>query len=125
MPLSAYDASAALFVRGLRSVKTVLEKAEAHAAANKLDPRELLDARLASDMHGLAIQVHWAAEGAKLAIARLLDNASTPASAEAKSFAELQERIDAAIASLEAVGRDAVEAAISRTVSIDHRDKTF
>jgi hypothetical protein len=54
-----------------------------------LDPRELLDARLATDMHGLAIQVHWAAEGAKLAIARLLDGASAPPSAEGESFAEL------------------------------------
>jgi uncharacterized protein len=125
MPLSAYDASVALFVRGLRSVKTLLKKAEAHAAASGLEPRELLDAQLAGDMNGLAFQAHWAAEGAKLAIARLLDRASAPASAEGKSFAELEERIDATIASLEAVGRDALEAGISRTVSIDHRGKVF
>jgi hypothetical protein len=126
MPLSAYDASVALLVRGLRSVKTLLKKAEAHAAANNLDLRELLDARLAGDMYSLATQVYWAAEGAKLAIARLLDEKPAPpsASAEGESFAQLEERIDAAIAALEAVGRDALEAGIARTVALDHRGKT-
>jgi len=125
MPLSAYDASVALFVRGLRSVKTLLKKAEAHAAAGNLEARELLDARLANDMQGLVAQVHWAAEGGRLAIARLLGDTSAPAPApEATSFAELDARVDAAIAALEAVPREAVEAATSRTVSLEHRGKT-
>jgi hypothetical protein len=124
MPLPAYDASVALFVRALRSVKTLLNKAQAHAAARALDPRELLDAQLAGDMNGFAIQVHWAAEGAKLAVARLLDTASAPAPAQASSFAELEERVDATIAALEAVGPDALEAGLSRTISIEHRGQT-
>jgi len=124
MPLSAYDASVGLFLRGLRSVKGLLKKAEAHAAAGNLDPRELLEARLAGDMHGLAVQAHWAAEGGRLAIARLLGDASAPPPAEGKSFAELEARVDAAIAALEAVPRDAIEAAMSRTVAFDHRGKT-
>jgi hypothetical protein len=125
MPLSSYDASVGLFVRGLQSVKTLLKKAEAHAAASGLDARELLDAQLAGDMHGLAVQVHWAAEGAKLAIARLLAAASAPPSAEGKSFAELAQRIDATLGWLEAVSRDALEAGIAQPVSLDHRGKTF
>src|SRR5438045_2456370 len=98
MPLSAYDASVALFVRALRSVKTLLNKAQAHAAARALDPRELLDAQLSGDMNGFGTQVYWAAEGARLALARLLDNASPPPPAQASSFAELEERVDATIA---------------------------
>jgi|KBSMisStandDraft_5_1062788.scaffolds.fasta_scaffold745376_2 hypothetical protein len=124
MPLSAYDASVTLFLRGLRSVKTLLQKAQAHAAASHLDPRALLDARLAGDMNGLATQAHWAAEGGRLAIARLLGETAAPPAPESKSFAELEARVDAAIAALEAVPRDAVEAAMSRTVALDHRGKT-
>jgi len=47
MPLNAHDASVAVFVRGLTSLKTLLTKGEAHASATEIDPRELLDAQLA------------------------------------------------------------------------------
>ena len=94
MSLNVYDASAGLFVRGLTNLKTQLTKAEAHAAANGSGEAALLDAKLAAeggvggvasdaprDLHTytLAAQVHWAAEGAKLAIARLLGAAPVPA----------------------------------------------
>lgn len=124
MPLSTYDGSVALFVRGLRNVKSLVKKAEAHATANALAPRALLDARLAGDMQGLGAQLHWATEGARLAVARLLGDASAPPSPEGQTFEEIGARLDAAIAWLEAVPRDALEPAMSRTISMDHRGKT-
>src|SRR6476469_3385827 len=105
MSLNAYDLSAGVFVRGLTNLKAELTKAEAHAAAAGIDEAALLDARLASDashprdLHGytLAAQVHWAAEGARLAIAQLLGAQRVPAASDAKSFADLQKRLDATL----------------------------
>lgn len=124
MPLDARDASLAVFVRGLTSLKTLLTKAEKHASANGVDAAELITARLAPDMYDLAVQVHWAAEGARLAVDRLIGATTAPPSGqpdEAKTFAELHHRIDATVAYLTAVGPKELEAGLARTIEIDHR----
>src|SRR3954464_14115967 len=112
MSLSAYDQSAGLFVRGLMNLKAQLAKAEEHAAAGRIGEARLLNATLSTqdgaataapaDLHRytLAAQVHWAAEGAKLAIARLLGDQRPPAANDAASFADLHQRLDAAVAYL-------------------------
>jgi hypothetical protein len=76
--MKAVDLSAGVFVRGLASLKALLTKSEAHALAHGIDPGSLLTARLADDMYDLAAQVHWAGEGTKLAVDRLLGIPSTP-----------------------------------------------
>src|SRR5690349_18932638 len=110
MSLNAYDLSAGVFVRGLTNLKTQLTKAADHAAASGSGEAALLDARLATEglvrgvashapadvhMYTLAAQVHWAAEGARLAIAQLLGAPRVPAANDAKSFADLHQRLDA------------------------------
>jgi hypothetical protein len=113
MPLNAYELSAGVFVRGLTNLKMQLTKAEAHAAARGSGEAALLGAQLAEEVRGvagdtqndlhmytLAAQVHWAAEGAKLAIVRLLGAPPVPAANDAKSFADLHRRLDATIAYL-------------------------
>jgi uncharacterized protein len=86
-------------------------------------PRLIHDARgrvrvVASDapndlhLYTLAAHVHWAAEGAKLAIARLLD---------ATSFADLHQRLDAAIAYLREIAPSDLEAGLDRAIVIEHR----
>jgi hypothetical protein len=136
MSLNAYDPSAGVFVRGLTNLKTLLAKAEAHAAASGSGEAALLDAQLAAegnvrgvasdprDLHKytLAAQVHWAAEGAKLAVARLLGApAVPPAPNDAKSFADLLQRLDATIASLREIAPSELKAGLSRTIVIEHR----
>jgi hypothetical protein len=125
--MKAIDLSVGMFVRGLGNLKTMLDKAEAHASANGMDPRALLGAQLAGDMNDLAFQVHWASEGAKLAVQRLLGSASPPAAGDAQSFAELKLRIDATIAELGTVDAGALEAGLARTIELPHRggSKTF
>lgn len=87
--IKTFDLSAGMFVRGLTNLKGMLAKGETHASAGGVDPAALLGARLAGDMFNLAAQAHWASEGAKLALQRLLGVTSTPSADEAKSFAEL------------------------------------
>jgi uncharacterized protein len=121
MPVNAHDVSVGLFVRGLVNLKSVLSKAEAHAAVSGMNPLELIDAQLAPDMFKLGVQVHWAAEGAKLAAARLLGAAAVPASGEARSFAELQQHIATTLAHLRAIAPEDLEAGLARSIEIEHR----
>jgi hypothetical protein len=73
-------------------------------------------------MYNLAVQVHWAAEGARMAVDRLTCAAGAPGAAdEAKTFAELRRRVDAALAHLGAVPSEAIEAGLARTIEIAHR----
>ena len=136
MSLNVYDLSAGVFVRGLINLKTQLAKAEEHAAASGSGEAALLDARLAADglvrgvaspapadlhMYTLAAHVHWAAEGAKLAIAHLLGAPAVPAANEAKSFADLYQRLDATIAYLREMAPSDLEAGLDRVIVIEHR----
>lgn len=119
--MKAFDLSVGVFVRGLSSLKVLLTKGEAHASSRGMDPGSLLNAQLADDMYSLAVQVHWAGEGAKIAVHRLLGVAPTPLAEEAKSFAELHERIDATIAYLGTVDPEALEVGLERTIELPHR----
>ncbi|MFY1824520.1 DUF1993 family protein [Myxococcus fulvus] len=136
MSLNSHELSAGVFVRGLANLKTLLTKAEAHAAASGGGDAALLDARLAREgpmfdvtsaapgdlhMYTLAAQVHWAAEGARLAIARLLGESRMPAANDARSFAELHQRLDATMAYLRDLSPSDLEAGLEREVVIEHR----
>jgi uncharacterized protein len=119
--MNAHDASVALFVRGLGSLKVLLTKGEAHATASKLDPLELLHTELAPGMYDLLTQAHWAAEGARIAVARLTGASATPSADAPKSFADLHRRIDAVVAELGAAKREDLERGLERTIEIEHR----
>jgi hypothetical protein len=114
----------------------MLTKAEAHAAASGSGDAALLAAQLAGDgrergvashapadvhMFTLAAHVHWAAEGAKLAVAHLLGAPTVPTPHEATSFAELHERLEATIAYLREIALSELEAGLDRTIVIEHR----
>ena len=56
MTISMYQASVPVFARGLASLKTILTKGAAHAAAKKIDETVFLTARLYPDMLPFARQ---------------------------------------------------------------------
>ena len=134
MSLNSYDVSAGLFIRGLTNLKTQLTKAQEHAISNGKDEAILLEAQLATfghtpsvgyapndlHMYTLAAQVHWAAEGAKLAISNLLGVQLTPATNVAKSFADLHQHIDTAIAYFQDIAPSDLESGLDRTITIKH-----
>src|SRR5688500_10751123 len=71
MKLSMHQAGAARFAAMLRNLSAILDKAEAHAAARKIDPAALTGFRLYPDMFALTRQVQIACDTAKGAVARL------------------------------------------------------
>jgi len=113
--LQAFDVSAGVFVRGLTNLKKLLTKGEVHGTK--------VTACLVDGMQDLAAQVHWASEGSKLAVDRVLGVSQAPASAPSgsTSFTELHASIDGAIAYLEAIAPAALEAALDRTIELPMR----
>ena len=71
MAISMYQASAPRFANMLKNLSAILEKAQAHAEATKIDPAVLLESRLYPDMLPLVRQVQIASDNAKGAVARL------------------------------------------------------
>jgi uncharacterized protein len=133
---NAYDLSVGPFVRGLTNLKTQLKKAEEHTAASGIGEAALLNASLAAqgpvsgavnaagaDLHlyTLAAHTHWASEGAMLAIAKLLGAPRVPAQNDAKSLADLHQRLDATIAFLRETSPSDLEAGLDREIVIEHR----
>jgi len=71
MSLSMYQASIPVLTKILANLASILEKAEAHAANQKIDPAVFIQARLYPDMYPLARQVQIATDVAKGCAARL------------------------------------------------------
>ena len=100
MTLSMYSASIPAFQQILTALLEVLDKAEAHAAARKIEPSVLLGTRLTPDMFPLSRQVQIACDFAKGTAARL-SGADNPSIADTeKTFPELKERINKTLAFL-------------------------
>lgn len=93
MALSMYEASVPVFTQMLVALQGVLDKAEAHATARKIDPAVFLQARLFPDMFPLLRQVQVAADFAKGCGARLA-GAEVPSYVDDETtFAGLRARI--------------------------------
>ena len=98
MTISMYQASVPVFQKMLGNLKTILQKAEAHAVAKKIDPTVFLNARLAPDMFALTRQVQIAADVAKGACSRLAGVEIPAYEDKEASFADLYVRIDKTLA---------------------------
>nr|WP_295659455.1 DUF1993 domain-containing protein [Polymorphobacter sp.] len=116
MTLSMYQASVPVFVRQFASLTAILNKAEASAAERGIDPAQLLEARLAPDMHPLTRQVQIASDSAKGCVARLA-GIEMPSFADTETtFAELKERIAKTVAFVESVTADQIDGSEERTI---------
>lgn len=93
MSLSMHQAAAPVFIQVLGALSKVLDKAQAHAVARKIDPAVLIAARLAPDMFPLAKQVQIACDFAKGAMARLAGEEVPSWPDGEKTFDDLKERI--------------------------------
>ena len=71
MKISMYQASAPRFANMLRNLSVLLDKAQAHCEARKIDPAVMGGMRLIADMFPLSRQVQIACDTAKGAMARL------------------------------------------------------
>ena len=71
MSISLYDVSIPVFALSLTNLAAILDKAESHGEAKKVDPKVIPQARLIVDMLPLSAQIQIACDTAKGAAARL------------------------------------------------------
>lgn len=93
MTISMYKASVPLFQQLLLCLSAVLDKAAAYAAAKKIEPAVLLNARLYPDMFPLTRQIQIASDFAKGSVARLAGQEPPKYEDNETSFDDLKARI--------------------------------
>jgi hypothetical protein len=118
MSISPYDFSIPPLSRGLTNMSALLDKAAAHAAAKKIDPQVLVQARLFPDMHPLVRQVQIACDTAKGAAARLAAIDVPKHEDTETTFDELRQRISKTLDFLKTVTADQLSGAEERTIEI-------
>lgn len=116
MGLSMHAASVPVFKQMLGSLDGLLSRAEAHAAARKIDPGALLQARLFPDMFPLVRQVQVACDFAKSVPARLA-GVEVPAYDDTEqTFPELRARIARTLAFIDALDAAAFDGSQQREI---------
>jgi hypothetical protein len=124
MKLDMHQATVAPCTRALSSLAEILGKAEAYAAARKIDPAVLLNTRLYPDMLPLTMQIVIAGDIARGGAARLA-GAPVPAfEAGTGTFADLIDGVRRSVAYLGTLQPANFEGAEDRTVSWSTRSST-
>ena len=118
MTLSMYQASVPAMLHTLSALSAILDKAEAHCAAKKIDPAVMLGARLYPDMFTMTRQVQIVCDFAKGASARLagMDVPSWPDN-EA-TFADVKARIAKTTGFVKAIKPASIDGSEGRDISL-------
>ena len=118
MPISMYQASVPVFVRGLTTMTQLLRKGEAHVSETGADPASYVEARLAPDMLTLAGQVQRASDTSKLAMERITGTPSPKLEDNEKTFADLYARIDRTIAYIDGFKEAQLDGLETKTIEL-------
>lgn len=127
MTISMYQVSVPRFVHMLGNLAAILDKAQAHAEAKKIDASVLPSARLYPDMLPLASQVRIACDTAKRAAA-LLSGVANPVFEDSETtLPELKARVEKTIAFLQTVTAAEIDGTENRevVVKVGGKDTAF
>jgi hypothetical protein len=113
-----YETSAPCFVSMLRNLDGILGKAQAHAAAKKIEPSVLLGARLFPDMFTFVRQVQIASDHAKGAVGRLAGVELPKYEDNEQSFEELRARVARTIAFIESIKPEQINGSEERAIAL-------
>ena len=114
--ISMYQASAPRFVNMLNNLSAVLDKAQVHADAKKIDPMVFTAARLHPDMLPLMSQVRIACDNAKGAVARLAGVDIPKHEDTEQTFAELKARIAKTVAFAQSIPPERIDGSEDREI---------
>ncbi|ROM94422.1 DUF1993 family protein [Pseudomonas brassicacearum] len=116
--MSVYAITIPCFAQMLRSLSSILSKGEAYARERGYDPKALLEARIAPDMHDLSRQVQYACTQAQEAVQRLtqqpLQSLDPP-----ENFAAAKALIEATLAVLASADRAQIDKGAERQIAIE------
>ena len=117
MTSSMSRASLPVFKTGLNALSAVLDKAQAHAAAKKIEPAVLMSWRLTPDMFPLSRQVQIAIDGAKNGSARVAGVEAPRFADDETTFDELKARLARTVAFLDTLEPAAIDASADREIT--------
>ena len=121
MTISMHQASAPRFANTLRNLSAILDKAQAHCEAKKIDPVALMQARLFPDMFPFTRQVQIACDTAKGAVARLAGIEVPKHEDTEQTLAELKARIAKTLDFVLSVGAGKIDGTEGREVVLKMR----
>jgi hypothetical protein len=125
MSLSIDQIVTPIYFQILPALSVNLGKAEEHAKARKIEPEALLKARLFPDMYPLDLQVQTACDQACRAMARLAGLDLPKFADTEKSFDELRQRIDKALAFIKTITPAQLAGAESREIKLVFPTRTL
>jgi uncharacterized protein len=123
MIISMYQASVPRFVNILGNLSKILDKAQAHVDAKKLDAGALTTYRLFPDMLPMTTQVQIACDTAKGAVARLAGVEIPVYEDNETTLADLKARIAKTIAFIQTVTPKQIDGSEDKEIVIKRRDK--
>lgn len=123
MTISMYQASVPRFVNILGNLSNILDKAQAHVDARKLDGATLTGFRLFPDMLPLTKQVQIACDSAKGVIGRLSGVDMPVFEDNETTLAELKARIAKTISFLQSVPAERIDGTEDKDVVVKRGDK--
>jgi hypothetical protein len=123
MIISMYQASVPRFVNILGNLSNILDKAQAHVDAKKLDTATLTNYRLFPDMLAMTTQVQIACDTAKGVVARLAGVEIPVFEDNEKTLADLKARIAKTVAYIQTVTPAQIDGTEDKEIVIKRGDK--
>ena len=123
MNISMYQASVPRFVNILGNLSNILDKAQAHVDARKLDAATLTGYRLFPDMLPMTTQILIACDTAKGVVARLAGLEIPVYEDTEKTLADLKARIAKTIAFIQSVGPEQIDGTEEKAIVTKRGDK--
>ena len=123
MNISMYQASVPRFVNILGNLSNILDKAQAHVDARKIEPAALTTYRLFPDMLPMAQQVQIACDAAKGVVARLAGVEIPVHEDNEKTLADLKARIAETIAFIQTVTPRQIDGTEDKEIVIKRHDQ--
>ena len=121
MKISMYQASAPRFANTLRNLSAILDKAQAHCEAKKIEPAVMCGMRLIVDMFPLARQVQIACDTAKGAVARLAGVDIPKHEDTEQTFGELKARIAKTLDFIESISAAKIDGTEEKEIVLQMR----
>jgi hypothetical protein len=118
MAFSMYDASVPICAQQLGALLTIIDKAAAHCAANKIEESALLTDRLFPDMYCLARQFRQATDFGRQTVGRLAGVADPAFEAvDDTSFAAARKRVEASLAFVNSITRAQIDGSEEKVIT--------
>ncbi|MEO6623611.1 MAG: DUF1993 domain-containing protein [Burkholderiaceae bacterium] len=123
MTISMYQASVPRFANILGNLSNILDKAQAHIDARKIDDTVLTGYRLFPDMLPMTTQVQIACDAAKGVVARLSGVEAPVFEDNEKTLAELKARIASTISFIQSVSPAQIDGTEDKEIIVKRGDK--